>query len=78
MAAKKKKGSKQKPVWERAYRGHVLWLGKQKLGKVTLQEQGRYQWEGGGRAGFAEELVKAKAAVELAAFAADKQLDLFK
>ncbi len=69
---------KQKPVWERAYKGHVLWLGKQKLGKVTLQGKGRYAWEGGGRYGFAEELVKAKNAVELAAFAADKQLDLFK
>ena len=78
MPTKKKKKAKQKPVWERAYKGHVLWLGKLKLGKVTLQERGRYYWEGGGRAGFAEELAKAKAAVELAASAADKQLDLFK
>jgi hypothetical protein len=43
-----------------------------------LQERGRYYWEGGGRAGLADELAKAKAAVELAASAADKQLDLFK
>ena len=76
MAPKKKK--KQKPVWERAYKGHVLWLGKLKLGKVTLQERGRYHWEGGGRQGYADELSKAKSAVELAAFTADKQLDLFK
>jgi len=76
MATKKK--SKQRPVWERAYKGHVLWLGKRKLGKVFLEERGRYRWEGGGRAGFADELAKAKAAVELAASAADKQLDLFK
>ena len=76
MATKKK--SKQRPVWERAYKGHVLWLGKRKLGKVSLEERGRYRWEGGGRAGFADELAKAKAAVELAASAADKQLDLFK
>jgi hypothetical protein len=69
---------KNKPAWERAYRGHVLWLGKAKLGKVTLQERGRYLWEGGGRMGYCEELVKAKAAVELAVSAADKQLDLFK
>ena len=34
MATKKK--TKQKPAWERAYKGHVLWLGRQKLGKVTL------------------------------------------
>ena len=78
MATKKKKKQKEKPAWERAYKGHVLWLGKKKLGKVTLQGKGRYAWEGGGRYGFAEELVKAKNAVELAAFAADKQLDLFK
>ena len=31
MATKKK----QKPAWERAYKGHVLWLGKQKLGKTS-------------------------------------------
>ena len=72
------KKKKQKPFWERAYKGHVLWLGKQKLGKVTLQGKGRYQWEGGGRHGFTEDLSKAKAAVEVAAFTADKQLDLFK
>ena len=82
MAPKKKK--KQKPVWERAYKGHVLWLGKQKLGKVTLliahnvDPKGKYQWEGGGRAGFADDLEKAKAAVEFAVMAADKQMDLFK
>jgi len=69
---------KHKPVWERAYKGHVLWLGKHKLGKVTLQERGRYYWESGGRAGVVENLSKAKNAVELAADAADKQLDLFK
>jgi hypothetical protein len=78
MATKKKKKQKEKPAWERAYKGHVLWLGRQKLGKVTLEAPGRYRWEGGGRHGFAEELSKAKAAVELAAFTADKQLDLFK
>jgi hypothetical protein len=44
----------------------------------NIDPRGKYQWEAGGRAGFAEDLVKAKAAVELAAFTADKQLDLFK
>jgi hypothetical protein len=78
MTAKKKKSSRQKPIWERAYRGHAYWLGKAKLGKVTLAGKGRYTWEAGGRAGSAEELHKAKKAVELAAAMADKQLDLFK
>ena len=70
--AKKKKAS-----WERAYKGHVLWLGKAKLGKVTLAEKGRYAWEAAGRAGEAEDLDKAKKAVETAVLMADKQLDLF-
>jgi hypothetical protein len=78
------KKKKQKPVWERAYQGHVLWLGKQKLGKVTLlvahnlDPRGKYRWEAAGRAGFADELARAKSAVELAAYTADKQLDLFR
>jgi hypothetical protein len=83
MAAKKKKASKQKPIWERAYQGHVLWQGKAKLGKVTLlvaervDHRGKYRWEAAGRAGFTDQLNKAKAAVELAVFNADKQMDLF-
>ena len=62
----------------------MLWRGKQKLGKVTLRiahnldPRGKYQWEAAGRAGFAGELEKAKAAVELAVSTADQQLDLFK
>ena len=69
---------KQKPIWERAYRGHVLWLGKARLGKVTLADKGRYTWEAAGRMGNSDDLEKAKKAVELAIAMADKQLDLFK
>ena len=78
----KKKG-RAKPFWERAYQGHAYWLGKKKLGKVTLltahfvDPKGKYQWEAAGRAGFTDELEKAKAAVELAVSTADKQMDLF-
>jgi hypothetical protein len=68
---------KQKAVWERAYKGHVLWLGKTKLGKVTLNGKGRYGWEASGRVGATDDLNKAKRAVELAVAMADKQLDLF-
>jgi hypothetical protein len=75
MATKKK--SKQKPAWERAYKGHVLWLGKTKLGKVSLVDRNKYSWEAAGRGGVAEDLDKAKKAVELAVAMADKQLDLF-
>ena len=67
----------KKPFWERAYKGHAYWLGKKKLGRVTLVEQGRYGWEAAGKAGHADELDKAKKAVEAAVAMADKQLDLF-
>jgi len=69
---------KPKPFWERAYKGHVLWQGKQKLGKVTLAGEGRYTWEASGRAGRSGDLEKAKQAVELAVAMADEQLDLFR
>ena len=72
------KKKKPKPFWERAYKGHAYWLGKAKLGKVTLLGKAQYAWEAAGRAGRAEQLQKAKAAVEMAVYTADKQLDLFR
>ena len=74
-----KKKKKAKPFWERAYKGHAYWLGKAKLGKVTLTSdaRGKYHWEAGGRAGYSDALDKAKAAVELAVYHADTQFDLF-
>jgi hypothetical protein len=72
-----KKKSKAKPFWERAYQGHAYWLGKQKLGKVTLAGRRHYKWEAAGRTGEAEQLEAAKRAVEMATAMADKQLDLF-
>ena len=73
----KKNKAKPKPSWERGYRGHVLWSGKQKLGKVTLLARSRYSWEAAGRTGTADDLGKAKRAVEYAVLMADRQLDLF-
>ena len=77
MKPTSKKKGKTKPVWERAYKAHVLWLGKQKLGKVSLLDRNHYKWEAAGKAGDAEELDAAKRAVEMALLMADKQLDLF-
>jgi hypothetical protein len=74
------KKKKAKPFWERAYKGHAYWMGKTKLGKVTLlaeDAKGKYHWEAAGRVGYADELDKAKAAVEVAVSTADKQMDLF-
>ena len=65
------------PLWERGYNGHVLWLGKQKLGKVTRAGRGRYTWEAAGKAGAADDLDKARKAVEFTVLMADQQLDLF-
>jgi len=74
----KRTSKRTKPVWERAYKGHVLWSGKTKLGKVTLADKERYTWQAAGKAGEAADLEKAKKAVEMAVLMADKQLDLFK
>jgi hypothetical protein len=70
---------KKKLIWERAYKGHAYWNGRTKLGKVTLLSdlKGKYYWEAAGRAGYSDELDKAKSAVELAIWTADKQMDLF-
>ena len=72
---------KQKAFWERGYNGHVFWLGKTKLGKVTIHAdkdaKHKYTWEAAGRAGGGDDLDKARRAVEAAVAMADKQLDLF-
>jgi hypothetical protein len=54
-----------------------LWLGRTKLGKVTLAEKDRYTWQAAGRAGECDNLEKAKREVEYAVLVADKQRDLF-
>ncbi len=74
---------KLKPAWERGYNGHVYWLGKVKLGKVTLLSgadsdlRGKYRWEVAGKAGFSDQLDHARRDVEFAVAAKDKQLELF-
>jgi hypothetical protein len=73
----KRTSKKLKPFWERAYKGHALWLGKAKLGKVTLAESNRYTWEAAGRVGECDNLDKAKREVEFAVLVAGKQRDLF-
>ena len=74
---KRKSSRRQKAFWERSYKGHAYWLGKAKLGQVTLVEKGRYSWEAAGKTGATETLDKAKSAVELAVALADRQLPLF-
>jgi hypothetical protein len=76
-AKPRRSSSRSSPFWERAYKGHVLWLGKKKLGKVSLAGGGRYTWSAAGRGGAANDLARARKAVEAAVAMADKQLDLF-
>ena len=73
----KRTSKKPKPFWERAYKGHALWLGKARLGKITLAESNRYTWEAAGRVGECDNLDKAKREVEFAVLVAGKQRDLF-
>ncbi|MDH4191265.1 MAG: hypothetical protein OEW21_13820 [Betaproteobacteria bacterium] len=85
MATKKKPARRRKtaaqPFWERGYNGHAYWLGKTKLGKVTLHSAAhskhKYTWEAAGKVGASDDLAKARRAVELAVAMADRQLDLF-
>jgi len=72
---------KAKPFWERGYRSHGYWLGKQNLGKVTLAPadagEHRYHWRAGNRAGKAGSLREAKFAVEHVVLVGTRQLGLF-
>ena len=77
MKPTSKKKKNPKPFWERAYQGHAYWLGKTKLGKVTLVGRNHYKWQAAGKAGDTEQLDAAKRAVEMAVAMRDKQLDLF-
>jgi len=75
-----KKKKAPKAVWEPGYNGHVYWLGKAKLGKVTRagkDAKSKYTWEAAGKGGASDDLEKAKRAVEGVVAMADKQLDLF-
>ena len=69
----------KKALWERGYKSHCLWRGKEKLAKVRLEAGAdlKYIWEAAGRTGEAGALSAAKAAAEFALLFADRQLPLF-
>ena len=58
----------KKAVWERGYKSHCLWRGKEKLAKVRLDPEAnlKYLWEAAGRTGEAGTLSAAKSAAEYA------------
>jgi hypothetical protein len=69
----------KKALWERGYKSHCLWRGKEKLAKVRLESGGepKYLWEAAGRTGEAGTLSAAKSAAEYALLLAERQLPLF-
>ena len=69
----------KKAVWERGYKSHCLWRGKEKLAKVRLDADAnlKYLWEAAGRTGEVGTLSAARAAAEYALLLADRQLPLF-
>src|SRR5260221_11378365 len=73
-----KKSKKQKPFWERAYQGHAYWLGKGKLGKVTLAGKNHYEWTAAGPGGSTEDPDNAKKTGEPALWMAHNHPELFK
>lgn len=81
MPKQARRTRKVKPVWERGYRSHGYWLGKERVGKVTLDGDAdgaaRYRWESGNRAGKSNTLREAKQAVEQAVLIGARQLGLF-
>jgi hypothetical protein len=81
VMATKKRRLKKKPVWERGYLSHGLWLGKAKVGAVWIDRESpagsRYRWEAGSRAGVSLTLKEAKRAVEEAVLLGTVQLPLF-
>jgi hypothetical protein len=80
MATKKRRLNK-KPVWERGYLSHGLWLGTRRVGVVKLDRDSpaaaKYRWEAGMHAGVAATLKEAKYAVEEAVLLGTVQLPLF-
>ena len=81
MAKTPRRRSKAKPVWERGYLSHGLWIGKNRMGVVRIDKDARpeakYRWEAGTLTGRAAALNEAKRAVEQAVLMGAMQLPLF-
>lgn len=70
-----------KPFWERGYRSHGYWLGKQRVGVVEVEPgksaEMKYRWQVGMQTGRTLTLKDAKRRVEEAALMGTRQLPLF-
>ncbi|MCU0898709.1 MAG: hypothetical protein MUC55_14595 [Burkholderiales bacterium] len=81
MPPQPRKRRKARPIWERGFKSHGYWLGKDKLGSVALESDGppeaKYRWHAGTHVGAAATLSEAKRAVEAAVLLGTSQLPLF-
>jgi hypothetical protein len=79
--AKRRKARKPRPFWERGFLSHGYWLGKERLGVVSLGPRGEwdgiYRWQAGSSEGKAKTLREAKQAVEQSVLVGANQLQLF-
>jgi len=77
----RKRRIRKKPVWERGYLSHGLWIGKDRVGVVQLDRDAgpasRYRWEAGTYTGRTATLKEAKREVEQAVLLGTVQLPLF-
>jgi hypothetical protein len=81
MAKMRRRRARAKPVWERGYLSHGLWVGKHRMGVVRVDRDApperKYRWEAGTLAGGTATLKEAKRAVEEAVLMGTMQLPLF-
>jgi len=81
LPIKRRRARMPRPFWERGYRSHGYWRGKEKLGGVTIERgtspERKYRWQAGTHAGHAATLRDAKRAVESVVLFGMRQLPLF-
>ncbi len=78
---KRRRRASQRPFWERGYRSHGYWLGKQRIGIVEVEPGNKlelkYRWQAGTQTGQAATLKDARRRVEEAVLLGGRQLLLF-
>jgi hypothetical protein len=80
-AGRPRRRAPAKPFWERGYKSHGYWLGKERVGFVAIEPgqslEMKYRWQAGTHTGLAPSLKEAKRLVEQAVLMGGRQLPLF-
>lgn len=80
-APKSRTRSRLTPFWERGYKSHGYWLGKVRIGAVSVEAgkhlEMKYRWQAGNHAGQTITLKEAKRMVEQTVLQGGRQLQLF-